>query len=226
MMSLSIGVYEILGSCDVWHFLHHQHHRPPQSSHCNDESLISGIVIDFNFSSVSRTNILWKSPYCFSFIIDFQTSQLISVSSEKADTEWKFARSKLWISYFKVSHISRFFIVAFWSQFKVFHGHKILWHYELCDDDDSEGRDDDDDGDGDVESAGDNDWQVTVVLVVTQFLKEGGTVPPPFNIIPTLKVTNIIVTIILPPDYNLCNKHRWHLHNHHLPYHHLWPSEE
>ena len=67
---------------------------------------------------------------------------------------------------------------------------------------------------------------VTMVLVVTQFLKEGGTVPPPFNIIPTLKVTNIIVTIILPPDYNLCNKHRWHLHNHHLPYHHLWPSEE
>ena len=125
-MSLSIGVYEILGSCDVWHFLHHQHHRPPQSSHCNDESLVSGIVIDFNFSSVSRTNILWKSPYCFSFIIDFQTSQLISVSSEKADTEWKFARSKLWISYFKVSHISRFFIVAFWSQFKVFHGHTIL----------------------------------------------------------------------------------------------------
>ena len=45
MMSLSIGVYEILGSCDVWHFLHHQHHRPPQSSHCNDESLVSGIVI-------------------------------------------------------------------------------------------------------------------------------------------------------------------------------------
>merc|ERR550532_2176874 len=27
--------------------------------------------------------------------------QLISVSSEKADTEWKFARSKLWISYFE-----------------------------------------------------------------------------------------------------------------------------
>lgn len=27
--------------------------------------------------------------------------QLISVSSEKADAEWKFARSKLWISYFK-----------------------------------------------------------------------------------------------------------------------------
>ena len=71
-----------------------------------------------------------------------------------------------------------------------------LWHYELCGDDDSEGRDDDDDGDGDVESAGDNDWLVTMVLVVTQLLKEGGTVPPPFNIIPTLKVTNIIVTII------------------------------
>ena len=103
-----------------------------------------------------------------------------------------------------------------------------LWHYELCDDDDSEGRDDDDDGDGDVESAGDNDWQVTVVLVVTQFLKEGGTVPPPFNIIPTLKVTNIIVTIILPPDYNLCNKHRWQNHNHHCltsSYYHCWPLE-
>merc|ERR1712020_75899 len=27
--------------------------------------------------------------------------QLISVSSEKADIEWKFARSKLWISYFE-----------------------------------------------------------------------------------------------------------------------------
>ncbi len=27
--------------------------------------------------------------------------QLISVSSEKADVEWKFARSKLWISYFE-----------------------------------------------------------------------------------------------------------------------------
>merc|ERR1719471_2333261 len=27
--------------------------------------------------------------------------QLISVSSERADTEWKFARSKLWISYFE-----------------------------------------------------------------------------------------------------------------------------
>ena len=33
-----------------------------------------------------------------------KTFQLISVSSEKADTEWKFARSKLWISYFKVLH--------------------------------------------------------------------------------------------------------------------------
>ena len=26
------------------------------------------------------------------------------MSSEKADTEWKFARSKLWISYFKVAY--------------------------------------------------------------------------------------------------------------------------
>ena len=26
---------------------------------------------------------------------------MISVSSEKADVEWKFARSKLWISYFE-----------------------------------------------------------------------------------------------------------------------------
>ena len=33
--------------------------------------------------------------------IDFAPPQLISVSSEKADVEWKFARSKLWISYFE-----------------------------------------------------------------------------------------------------------------------------
>ena len=35
------------------------------------------------------------------FALSLPPSQLISVSSEKADVEWKFARSKLWISYFE-----------------------------------------------------------------------------------------------------------------------------
>ena len=37
-------------------------------------------------------------------LVNLQYLQLISMSSEKADTEWKFARSKLWISYFKVAN--------------------------------------------------------------------------------------------------------------------------
>ena len=107
--SWSIGIYEILGSRDVWDFLDHQHHRPPQSSHCYDEPLLSGIVVrpnqpysHWNWNLYSRDILLTLEKV--SFKTDSQTFQLISVSSEKADTEWKFARSKLWISYFKVFH--------------------------------------------------------------------------------------------------------------------------
>merc|ERR1719245_954100 len=57
--------------------------------------------------------------------------QLISVSSEKADVEWKFARSKLWISYFEdggtvpppfnvIPTPKTFFYFGQWAYFKLF----------------------------------------------------------------------------------------------------------
>ena len=62
MMGLSIGVYEILGSRDVWYFLHHQHHRPPQSSHRNDESLISGTIsLGVRWAPTSSLRPFWRS---------------------------------------------------------------------------------------------------------------------------------------------------------------------
>ena len=61
MMGLSIGVYEILGSRDVWYFLHHQHHRPPQSSHRNDESLISGTILGVRWAPTSSLRPFGRS---------------------------------------------------------------------------------------------------------------------------------------------------------------------
>ena len=39
-----------------------------------------------------------KSPYV---LVKFLTRIFTTISQEKADIEWKFARSKLWISYFE-----------------------------------------------------------------------------------------------------------------------------
>ena len=71
---------------------------------------------DFMIAICSCELTIFAVDLCEIFaLVNLQYLQLISMSSEKADTEWKFARSKLWISYFKVAYrVTNMMTVVTW----------------------------------------------------------------------------------------------------------------
>lgn len=85
-------------------FLRHQYRSSSKSPYCHDESFIP---VHFcketkqEHQQHKTTQSIFQKDYeigkiCFSLLLCF-----LYLFQEKADVEWKFARSKLWISYFE-----------------------------------------------------------------------------------------------------------------------------
>lgn len=78
-------LHSILGSPHVWCVFGHQCDRAAQLTHCNDESLLPTHQC--------------KLIYYGGLTLWSLTEQTLLIQ-EQSDKEWKFARSKLWMSYF------------------------------------------------------------------------------------------------------------------------------
>ncbi len=81
---------------DVWRVQHHHHHCAGQHAHCDAQQLLpedhrKHALVGLLFAVLS---LRWSDQHCLFTSVSFPLQ-------DDSDTEWKFARSKLWMSYFE-----------------------------------------------------------------------------------------------------------------------------